>query len=291
MTKDDAYARLDSLATWSPWTPFDASHAVAPTEPGVYLFRLPGDHTIVYVGMAGERTGSGRPQGLHGRLNVYRRGKGAVSGFGEAALDRALADEAFISEQLRHLCSDGPKRAKEWAREAITWLNPQIRWTATADKASALALEAEVEALLGPHGLWNRVSMKNRLLLDQAEIAAFEEDTAAEPPGSDEPATEMDFETVFTLHGYTIDLDRLYREMWAFSSVHVTSGERIFDGYSPEVPAMKRLIHELFDVPVQNRIHAVNDAIRSECRDRLTALGWASKHPGRSPRYTLHRVL
>jgi hypothetical protein len=55
--------------------------------PGVYLARQ-GDHDdLVYVGMAGERRG----QGIKGRLIVYSRGKAAVSGLGEAALDRALA--------------------------------------------------------------------------------------------------------------------------------------------------------------------------------------------------------
>lgn len=55
------------------------------------MFRTPETHEIVYVGMAGERAASGTPQGLHGRLTAYQRGRGAVSGFGEAALDRALS--------------------------------------------------------------------------------------------------------------------------------------------------------------------------------------------------------
>ena len=81
--------------------------------------REPLNGVIRYVGMAGERAGSGRQQGLFGRLSVYRTGKGAVSGFGEAALDRALADPGWVEQQLQDLRQNGPKRAKVWAREAV----------------------------------------------------------------------------------------------------------------------------------------------------------------------------
>ena len=124
------------------------------------MFRVPQSNQIIYVGMAGERLGSGRPQGLWGRLSIYRRGKGAVSGFGEAVLDRALADEAFVSAQLETLRTNGPMRAKEWAITAIAWLGPDVRWAVCEDKESALALETKVEEALGTFGLWNRVSMK-----------------------------------------------------------------------------------------------------------------------------------
>ena len=49
--------------------------------------------------------------------------------------------------------------------------------------------------------------------------------------------------------------------------------------------------NELFGVPVRNTIHPVNNAVRSKCRDRLQQLGWATKYPGRSAKYTLHREL
>ena len=108
----DVYAELADIAMWSDWLPVATAIPQAPREPGVYLFRDPATHAIIYVGMAGERAGSGRPQGLYGRLAVYRAGKGAVSGFGEAALDRALADSAWIEQQLTRLRAEGPRRAK-----------------------------------------------------------------------------------------------------------------------------------------------------------------------------------
>jgi hypothetical protein len=82
--------------------------------PGVYLARQGVDGDLTYVGMAGERRG----QGLRGRLTVYRRGKAAVSGLGEAVLDRALADPAFVKEHLEELLAGHPKRAGAWARVA-----------------------------------------------------------------------------------------------------------------------------------------------------------------------------
>jgi len=106
--------------------------------------------------MAGERAGSGRPQGLHGRLSVYWSGKGAVSGFGEAALDRALADPDWVGQQLERLRATGPKRAKEWARDAVLRLNLEASWAVCADKADALYLESRVVAQLRPHDLWNK---------------------------------------------------------------------------------------------------------------------------------------
>jgi hypothetical protein len=110
--------------------------------------------------MAGERLGSGRPRGIWGRLSIYRRRKGAVSGFGEAVLDRALADETFVAAQLESLRTTGPMRAKDWAIAAIAWLGPEVRWAVSEDKGSALALETQVEEALGAFGLWSRVSMK-----------------------------------------------------------------------------------------------------------------------------------
>lgn len=94
---------------------------------------------------------------------------------------------------------------------------------------------------------------------------------------------------VFEQLGYTIDLDQLYRAMYDQSVVE--NGERLFKGNAPDVRAVKRLLHDLFGVPVEDRMHPVNHAIRSECRDRLGALGWATKHPGHSATYTLHREL
>jgi hypothetical protein len=96
-------------------------------------------------------------------------------------------------------------------------------------------------------------------------------------------------ETTFTVRGHTVDLELLYREMYAQSDVK--DGERLFQGNARDVRAVKRLLNELFGVPVQDRSHPVNNAVRGECRDRLAALGWATKHPGRGATYTLHREL
>lgn len=152
----DAYRTVTEMADWSPWAPFANALAEAPRLPGVYLLRDPRDQVIRYVGMSGERGGSGRPQGLYGRLTVYRTGKGAVSGFGEAALDRALADPDWVASKLNHLRTTGPQRAKEWARDAIGRLAPEVSWATCADGPDARHLEAQVVLLLGPFGLWNR---------------------------------------------------------------------------------------------------------------------------------------
>lgn len=81
--REAAYAAVGSLATWSEWKPFAAARADRSCRPGVYQMRSR-DDSNVYVAMAGERKG----QAIRGRLSIYRRGKGAASGFSEAALDR-----------------------------------------------------------------------------------------------------------------------------------------------------------------------------------------------------------
>ena len=150
------YADVHDLAEWSDWVPFELARASAPREPGVYLLREPATGVIRYAGMAGERASSGRPQGLHGRLSVYWTGKGAVSGFGEAALDRALADPDWVTQQLHDLREHGPKRAKDWARDAVGRLGLEVSWTVSADRADAQYLENQAIALLRSHDIWNR---------------------------------------------------------------------------------------------------------------------------------------
>jgi hypothetical protein len=152
----EVYSEVYELAEWSEWMPFAEAIGSAPREPGVYLLREPITGIIRYVGMAGERAGSGRPQGLYGRLTVYRSGKGAVSGFGEAALDRALADPAWVEQQLAELRQNGPRRAKDWARDAVVRLGLEVSWSVTVDRDDARYLEAEVVSKLQTHGLWNR---------------------------------------------------------------------------------------------------------------------------------------
>lgn len=214
------------------------------------------------------------PQGLRGRLTVYKRGRGAVSGFGEAALDRALADPDWVAGQLDALRADGPKRAKVWAQDAIEHLRSEVRWAVRDTAADARDLEARVIALLARHGLWNRPA---GAAPDQTGDVVG--DAPAPAPGQ-----------VFTVQGHLIDLDVLYREMHRHA-VAGPDGELVFAGNSPDVPAVKRLIHTLFGVPVSTGIHPVNNEVRSEVRDRLRLLGWASKDPGPSGRYVLHRDL
>lgn len=152
----DTYWEVADLASWSEWATFPACLPSAPREPGVYLFRDPLTQQIVYVGMAGERAGGGTPKGLFGRLSVYKSGKGAVSGFGQAALDRALADASWLASQIADVQAGHPKRTTVWAAEAIARLAPELSWAVRPERHDARLLEDTVVGLLRPHGLWNR---------------------------------------------------------------------------------------------------------------------------------------
>ncbi|KRF36100.1 hypothetical protein [Nocardioides sp. Soil805] len=152
----EAYAEVEELAEWSGWAPFAEALPWAPRLPGVYLFREHDSHHVRYVGSAGERVGTGRPQGLYGRLSVHRTGSAPVSGFGEAALDRALADPAWVQDRLDGLRAGRAGRARDWAREAFVRLAPEVSWAACPERADARHLEGQVEALLRPFGLWAR---------------------------------------------------------------------------------------------------------------------------------------
>jgi hypothetical protein len=143
---------VEELAEWSAWVPLAAARATAPTLPGVYLAREGADGPIVYVGMAGERRG----EGIRGRLTVRSTGKGMVSGLGEAAMDRALADPAWLRERLVEVEQGRPLRATAWARAALARADLHVRWTVTPDRPSALALERAVLDTLDDLELWNR---------------------------------------------------------------------------------------------------------------------------------------
>ena len=150
---------LHACADWSSWVPWAGARSAAPRLPGVYLFRVRG--RVVYCGMAGERAGrdgSRAPQGLWGRLGRYGSGRAAASGFGEAALDRALADPAFVTARLTHLRDVGPERTLLWAVAAIEWAAPEVCWTVTDATSSARALESRVRAGLLARGveLWGK---------------------------------------------------------------------------------------------------------------------------------------
>lgn len=125
----------------------------APVTPGVYMAREGPSGPVVYVGMAGERRG----RGVRGRLTVYARGKGMVSGLGEATMDRALADPEWLRLRLDELESEhGARRATDWARLALERASLHIRWAPAPDRPAAVALERAVLTALGQPDLWNR---------------------------------------------------------------------------------------------------------------------------------------
>lgn len=147
-----ALARVEALADWSGWVPLPEAAATAPLQPGVYMARVDTAGPVVYVGMAGERKG----RGIRGRLTIYNRGKGMVSGLGEAAMDRALADESWLRNRLGHVEAGRPERASAWGKAALARANLHLRWAVTDDRASALALETAVLSELAAENLWNR---------------------------------------------------------------------------------------------------------------------------------------
>lgn len=149
-----AYAGLAELAEWTPWASLADALAEVPRSPGVYLLLEPGPRVVRHVGRAGERAGGGSPQGLHGRLRAYLTGSGPVSGFVEVALDRALADPAWVRARLVDPPRARPTRS--WAAAAVHRLGLEVSWTTCADADDARWLESRVVELLRPHGLWGR---------------------------------------------------------------------------------------------------------------------------------------
>ncbi|MEH1055983.1 hypothetical protein V6U89_12315 [Micromonospora sp. CPCC 206171] len=148
----DAFGFIADLAPWSPWMPFALAIQQAPRLPGVYLARQRPTGPLVYVGMAGERRGLG----IKGRLTVYYRGKAAVSGLGEAALDRALADLEWLRQRVAEVEAGHPRRAASWAQDAIHHADLYISWATTADRETAVALERQALTALASASLWNR---------------------------------------------------------------------------------------------------------------------------------------
>lgn len=135
---------------WSDWVPFAAALATAPKLPGVYVARERRTSQVIYVGMAGERKG----QGIKDRLAAYTSGKGLVSGLGEAAFDRAIADETWLRERLAEVVDGHPRSAKAWGRLAIERADLEVCWSTTTDRKSAVVLEAPVVTALRS-SLWN----------------------------------------------------------------------------------------------------------------------------------------
>jgi hypothetical protein len=152
MSSPDPIDAVAHLAAWSAWTPFADAVLQAPLSAGVYIAREGSTGPIVYVGMAGIRRG----KGIRGRLGVYRSGKAAVSGLGEAAMDRALADESWLHERLAQVVAGQPERTTFWARAAIDRLNLHVCWAETGDESDGRRLEHDVLRELDAHRLWNR---------------------------------------------------------------------------------------------------------------------------------------
>ncbi|WP_371634612.1 hypothetical protein OHB11_00775 [Streptomyces zaomyceticus] len=137
------------IASWSAWVPLN--DAEVPRLPGVYLARQGAAGPVVYVGMAGERSG----QGLRGRLRRYTSGKALASGLGEAVFDRALADASWLRERLVEVETGRPKRATDWGKAALAWADLHICWAVTESGEAADALEKKVLAL-ATVDWWNR---------------------------------------------------------------------------------------------------------------------------------------
>ena len=57
------------------------------------------------------------------------------------------------SERLR---TGQAGRARDWARDALVRLAPDVSWSHCHERADARHLELQVEALLKPFGLWTR---------------------------------------------------------------------------------------------------------------------------------------
>lgn len=150
-------AIVGGLADWTEFVPFEEAPLIAPLLPGVYLVRSAAvPDRIVYVGMAGERAGSGRPQGLRGRLRVYASGKAAVSGLGEAVMDRALAAPSFLWARAKDAERGQPATIKGFCRLAFEWAAVEVAWATTPTKDDALRLERATLDALANEPLWNK---------------------------------------------------------------------------------------------------------------------------------------
>ncbi|NUU32649.1 hypothetical protein HNO80_13720 [Arthrobacter sp. C9C5] len=101
--------------------------------------------------MAGERKGNG----LRGRLAIYASGKGAASGLGEHAFDRALEDSKWLQARLDEALSGTAMRATKAARSALDNAGLEVRWKTVETRVEALELEMELIREYRS-GLWNR---------------------------------------------------------------------------------------------------------------------------------------
>ncbi|GGO14233.1 hypothetical protein GCM10011576_25050 [Micromonospora parathelypteridis] len=58
--------------------------------------------------------------------------------------------------RLKEFLAGQPKRAAVWAQDAMLWADLHLRWTTTADRPAAVALERTVLDALAATPLWNR---------------------------------------------------------------------------------------------------------------------------------------
>ncbi len=163
---EDAIAKVDVIADWSPWARFTDIASTAPTMPGVYMFRSRGK--VIYVGIAGPRDSNGRkdPAGLYGRFSIYRGGR--VTGFGQALFDAALADHEFLAERQAELQAGLARRAVDWVRAAYEYYDPDVRWAALSTKLEALQLEKQIVETLRGYDLLNREAIRHRATMKRA---------------------------------------------------------------------------------------------------------------------------
>lgn len=141
----------ERVAQWSGWVSLVDATRSAPLTPGVYIMRTGVAGPVVYVGMAGERHG----RGLRGRLQVYASGKAAVSGMGEAALNRALRDLSWLRARLAEVEAGQPRTAKQWSRAAIDHCDLYVCWATTPNRDDATDLERRTLSSLDGTPLWN----------------------------------------------------------------------------------------------------------------------------------------
>lgn len=108
-------------------------------------------------------------------------------------------------------------------------------------------------------------------------------------------------EHTLRVHGYTIDLERLYTTM--YKQAYAVDGLRLFNGHRADTTAMKWLLAELFGLPTTGAYNRISGDARRAATVELERLGWATKvdrdnNPvaegtpqTRTARYLLHREL
>jgi hypothetical protein len=72
-------------------------------------------------------------------------------------MDRALADPEWVAERLVAIEEGRPERSKVWAQRALVRADLHLRWSTTADRDSAVALERAALDVLRDDVLWNRL--------------------------------------------------------------------------------------------------------------------------------------